>query len=223
MITFLFFIQGCKTTQDDNANVAQAKQKAQAAGYNVQLGLAYLKQGDISRSKLKFLTALKQNPKSPEVNTAMGYFMEKTGDIEKAKSYYEKSISLAPSRGAGLNNYGAFLCRQGKYVLAERYFLKAVNDVQYEHTAAAYENAGLCAEATPDETKAMQFFAKALQQDPSRQVSLYELAKLTIKKGQYDEALSLLNKYQDQVNQSPDLLALAKTAAHQAGKLEKQS
>ena len=214
-------LQACQPSQDESDDSNLVKQKRdQAAGYNVQLGLEYLKQGNISRSKRKLLLAMKQNPNSPDVNAAMGYFMEKTGDIANAKVYYQKAMNAAPGRGTQLNNYGTFLCRQGQYAQAETFFLKAVNDVQYEHTAGAYENAGLCASAIPDDEKAAEYFMKALQQDHSRKQSIYELLKIDIKLSRFDEAMKIIQKYPEQVMHSRDLLKLAAKVAHQVGKPE---
>ena len=161
----------------DGASLVPKKMN-EAAGYNVQLGLEYLKQGNIPRAKRKLLRALKQAPGSPDALAAIAFFMEKTGEPEKANTYYQKAVASAPGRGSQLNNYGAFLCRQGRYQQAEQYFLKAVKDIQYEHTAKAYENAGLCAKSSSDSTKARSFFIQALRHDPSLVQSRYELTKL---------------------------------------------
>lgn len=221
-ITTCFFLQACQPHSLAQVELDEAKKPnpIEAAGYNIQLGLAYLKQGNIPRAKRKLLTAMKQAPNSPDANAALGYFMEKTGEFERAKSYYQKAMALAPGRGTQLNNYGTFLCRRGEYSEAENYFLKAVNDVQYEHTAGAYENAGLCSLAAQKDTKAEHFFKKALEKDPSQKQSLYELVKLEMKNHQDDVALAELKKYPEMVLQSKDLLALAVQVAHQAGQSE---
>lgn len=212
-------LQACQHSNDTNDEASEKKKhRSEAAGYNVQLGLGYLSQGNIPRAKRKLLLALEQAPNSPDANAAMAYFMEKTGTPEVAKTYYQKAMSVAPGRGSQLNNYGAFLCRQGAYAEAETYFLKAVSDPQYEHTAGAYENAGLCALAIPDAKKAEQFFSKALKQDPSRKQSLAELVQLEIKHSQFDEALANLQKHPDLVLHSPDMLAFAVETSHQLGK-----
>jgi type IV pilus assembly protein PilF len=220
----ILFLQACQQNTNPPNDVSEAgikkKHRSDASSYNVQLGLAYLKQGNIPRSKRKLFLALEQSPQSPEANAAMAYFMEKTGELEHAKSYYKKAMDAAPGRGAQLNNYGAFLCRQGQYSQAEVYFLKAVNDVQYEHTAGAYENAGLCALAIPDDAKAAHYFQTALEQDPTSRQSLYELIKLQLKHGRYEDALTQLEKYPEIVLQSRDILTLAIQAAHKAGKIE---
>lgn len=150
----------------------------EAASYNARLGLAYLKQGDRIRAKRKLLTALAQAPNSSSVNTAMAYFMEKTGETTSAAFYYKQAMLVAPKEGAPANNYGAFLCRHGQKKLAERYFLKAAQNLQYEQTAQAYENAGLCAQAIPDYPKAVYYFTKALEHDPLRQTSRNALEEI---------------------------------------------
>ena len=217
-IIALLLLQSC---QYNNTELSVNKIKSnEAASYNTQLGLAYLKQGDRSRAKRKLLTALAQAPNSPEVNASMAWFMEQSGEINNAQAYYRKAIAAAPREGAQLNNYGAFLCRRGQYRQADVYFLKAINDTGYEHTAGAYENAGLCAAAIPDNTKAAAYFSKALEQDPSRQQSLYELVNIEVKLGLKDKALACLQDHQALTWSDPTLLALAAEVAHKAGRVK---
>ncbi|WP_045105973.1 type IV pilus biogenesis/stability protein PilW [Legionella hackeliae] len=216
----VLFLTACQhQVAEKVVETASNKAKSQeAAAYNAQLGIAYLKQGDMPRAKRKLLTALDLAPNSADVNVAMAYFLEKTGDIKDAKIYYQKALSLAPKSGAQLNNYGTFLCRLGQYREAESYFLKAVSDVRYVHTAAAYENAGLCAEAIPDYGKAKQYFERALKQDPKRSESLYQLVTIELKQKHANRALMYLQKYAQPSAHDPALLALAVDVAHQAGK-----
>ncbi|MFY7697879.1 MAG: type IV pilus biogenesis/stability protein PilW [Legionella sp.] len=190
----------------------------EASSYNTQLGLAYLKQGNRPRAKHKLLLAMAQDPNSPSVNASMGYYLEQSGEIAEAKRYYLKAISLSSADGAQLNNYGAFLCRQKQYHDAEKYFLQATRDPHYEHTAGAYENAGLCALAIPDYSKASLYFSKALEQDPSRRESLIEFIKIKLRYRQGEQALAYVHKYADQSLNDLTLLNLAIKAALQARK-----
>ncbi|AHE67107.1 type IV pilus biogenesis/stability protein PilW [Legionella oakridgensis] len=220
-IGLLLLLQACQQKSEVKEDVVTREyNRSEAASYNTQLGLAYLKQGNRPRAKRKLLIALSQAPDSPSVNSAMAYFMEKTGEIQEAKSYYQKALSLAPGSGAQLNNYGAFLCRQGQYNKAEEYFMKAVKDIRYENTAGAYENAGLCAMVIPNYTRAKEYFIKALEQDSSRKQSLYELVTMSIKQDQQNEALAYLQKYPNLSLRDHALLSLAAEAAHKAGKID---
>ena len=187
LVVVFLLLQSCQHTK---INPYQ-----EAAYYNTQLGLAYLKQGDRVRAKRKLLIALTQAPELPDVNAAMAYLMEKTGEMDNAAFYYKKAIAVAPNRGESLNNYGAFLCRHSNYREAQVYFLKAIHDTQYEHTAGAYENAGLCAAAIPDDKKAIYYFKKALEHDPLRKQSLNELVRIELKRGHKRQAKAFLRHY----------------------------
>lgn len=213
-------LQACHHSDTKTEQPTQKTDLPKAASYNLQLGLGYLKQGDRPRAKKKFLTALDQAPNSPDVNAAIAYYFEQTKEIEEAKKYYTKALALSSNSGAQLNNFGTFLCRQGEYKKAESYFMKAVKDVQYVHTAGAYENAGLCALAVPDNEKAKLYFKNAITQDPSKRESLYELVKIENKEGHLVEALALLEQHPDLVLNDKIFLSLAKDIANKAGKTE---
>jgi type IV pilus assembly protein PilF len=219
MLTCLF-LQACEHAKIDEEQNHKKTDLSKAASYNIQLGLGYLKQGDRPRAKKKLLTAMEQEPISPDANAAMAYYFEQTSEFDQAKKYYLKAISLSSNGGAQLNNYGTFLCRQGEYKKAEAYFLNAVKDTNYIHTSGAYENAGLCALAIPDNNKAKLYFTNALNQDPSRKESLFELAKLESKEGHDAEALELLQKHPDLVLNDKLFLSFAKDIASKAGKYE---
>jgi type IV pilus assembly protein PilF len=214
-------MQACQHNNETGYEIASKKGRLnQAAAYNTQLGLAYLKQGNRVRAKRKLLLALEQAPNDANVNAAFAYFMEKSGELDKATVYYKKAMLFAPKEGGQLNNYGAFLCRQGQYKQAEPYFLEAIKDMKYEHTAGAYENAGLCAAAIPDNEKAIYFFNKALEEDPSRGQSLYEIVKIELKGNNTNQALAYLQKYPELSLSDPNLLKIAVNVAHKAEKKE---
>lgn len=214
------FLSACQHNNEENNESLTKNQPnlTKAATFNAQLGLGYLKQGDRPRAKKKLLTALEQEPNSADINAAMAYYLEKTNELEEAKQYYLKAISLSSNSGAQLNNYGTFLCRQGEYKAAEGYFLKAVQDQHYINTAGAYENAGLCVLAIPDTHKAKRYFTNALNQDPARKESLYELVKLENKEGNNQKAYELLQQHPDLVLHDKIFLALAKNIATEIGK-----
>ena len=218
------FLQACHYNEEIKASkLAELTKRKAARDYNILLGMGYLKQGDNPRAKFKLVSALNLDPSSAEANSALAYFYEKTAETETAANYYAKALSLAPKSGAQLNNYGAFLCRSGKYKEALSYFLKAVKDLTYLNTAAVYENAGLCAKEIPDDKKAEVFFAKALNQDPRRDVSLYELVMLKLKHGQYELALNDLEKHSQLTYASKNLLNLGLIAAAQSTRYDIES
>lgn len=210
-------LSGC-SKQIDADEKQKADQIIQASGYNVQLGLAYLKQGNRQRAKVKLMRALDEAPKSPEAYSGMAYYFEKTGEFSRARQYYQKAISLAKGRGPELNNFGAFLCRQKDYLTANRYFVRASQDINYINTAGAMENAGLCSLAIPDKGLAKFYFKKAVEQDPKRYQSVYQLAKMSLDEKDYRLSLSTLEQYENEANQlRAPLLWLGYQSASQLG------
>ena len=171
LASYCLLLIACTTTQPQQPNIA-------AAHDNAQLGLAYLQQGKTEYAKNKLLLALHQAPNDPLILDAMGYFLEKTGESKTANQYYLQAIKIAPHEGAVHNNYGAYLCRHGHYQTAIEHFLQAVKDKNYLNTAAAYENAGLCALKIPDKKSAKLYFQQALNSNPTKTTAKAELAKL---------------------------------------------
>lgn len=215
----LGLLQGCQTiTRLDNNTAQKTPRKKEAAIYNTQLGMAYLKQGDKPRAKRKLLTALDLDPSSANSNAAMAYFLEQTGEADKAIIYYQKALALSPKSGEQLNNYGTFLCREKNYKEAEKYFMLAVKDTRYINTAGAYENAGLCAAAIPNYTQAKTHFINALKQDSQRKQALYELVKIELKQNNSNDALHYLQQYSSLTLNDLNLLNLAIESSHNAGK-----
>jgi len=192
----LLLLSGCMTTgtQDARNNNSESHNKA-AAKYNTELGLGYLKRGDMQRAKLKLLRAIQQDPTSPVVYGAMAYFQEMTGNMKEADEFYKKAMKLAPGKGAALNNYGAYLCREGQYKQSINYFLRATKDPAYLKPPAAYENAGLCAKRIPDLAQAKKYFKLALNNDPRRPTALLELAEMAYHQKDYKVAQTYLITY----------------------------
>lgn len=196
--TTALLLSACTTTVTTRAPAKHnltIQHNLTAAGYNVQLGMAYLQQGDVQRAKSKLLLAHAQAPTWAPANDALAYYFETTGDMQKAQHYYVKAVDINPKAGAPQNNYGTFLCRTGHYQQAEQHFIIATQDTNYINTAAAYENAGLCALKIPDTAKATGYFQQAIKQDPRRATSFLELAQLDFKQNNIAQAQQDFNQY----------------------------
>lgn len=216
---FLFLsliLSGCSTTQTTGPSssyevsvTSLQPSNTSASNCNVQLGVSYLQQGDVQRAKSKLLTAIDQAPDSSQAQDAMGYYMENTGDTQSAEKFYLKAIALNPQAGSAHNNYGTYLCRIKRFQEADKQFMLAVQDVNYLNTAAAYENAGLCAMQIPDQNKAAGYFQKAVLQDPKRSVAFLQLGEIYYKQNNFKTAQQNLDQYMNLVSDpSPEALWL---------------
>ncbi len=162
--------------------------KIKAAKLNLELGVSYLNQEQITRAKSKFIRAKELAPQLPEVHYSYGYFLERVGETDEAEKAYLKAIAINSKGGNEHNMYGAFLCRQKKYKQAEKEFLKAVDDPSFSQTAEALENAGLCVLQIPEVAKATEYLEKSLRYDMNRPNALLELAILKLKANKFEEA-----------------------------------
>lgn len=179
-----------------------------AANANIQLGMNYIQDGNVETAKQKLLLALELAPTYPPAWYTMGYYLEVTGNTQKANKYYLEAIRLAPKSGDSQNNYGTFLCHNGKFKESIPYFLAATQDPTYIEISAAYENAGICALKIPDVAQAKSYFTKAVTNDPHRELSLFELAKINAQQGHYALAKQQLNAVLELTKATPEMLAL---------------
>ncbi len=210
MMGLVAVLTGC--SQTDTANQASQKNTAtqsvaqeeyadntlnleKATRLNLELAVAYLDIGNVTRAKEKLNRALKLGPNMPDVYAAQAYYYEKIGEIEAAEENYVKAIKMDSKAGQYHNNYGAFLCRQARYEDAEKEFLTAVKDRAYPKAAETYENLGLCSLETKDKEKAKQYFQRAIKQDVSRYESLLELGMMSYEEKDVESAAQYFDRY----------------------------
>src|SRR5438874_13842064 len=93
-----------------------------AAAYNVQLGIAYLHQGDVALAKDKLDRALAEDPGSADVHSARAMLFERMHNPDKADAEFRTSLRLAPHDPQVVNNYAVYLCQNGRTEEAVRRF-----------------------------------------------------------------------------------------------------
>lgn len=186
--------------------VASKPDFQKAAMLNIEMGQAYLAQGQLSRAKQKFVHALELQPKMPEAHSAIAYFYETVGDVDEAAKHHAQAINFGNGKGRFYNNYGTYLCRQKRFKEADRAFNNALKDKQYIKTAEVYENAGICALQQPDEDKAYQYLKTAIKNDPRRALASLELADLELQKNNLQAALFYLNLFKQNNQPTPRYL-----------------
>lgn len=190
-----------------------------AALLNIEMGQAYLAQGETSRAKKKFVHALEIQPKMPEAHSAIGYFYETVGDFAEAEKHHNLAITYGSGKGRFYNNFGTFLCRQKRFKEADRAFKNALNDKHYIKTAEVLENAGLCALQQPDEAKALEYLRSAIKHDPKRSLASLELANIELGRDNPKVALHYLKMFKQTSQPNAKSLYIA-VRAHQQLKQE---
>ncbi len=175
---------------------------------NANLGLAYMERGENQVALDKLKKALEINPDLPQAHQYIAMVYQNLGNIGQAEKHFERAVSLDGSDGALQNNYGIFLCRQGRYKDALRHFRRSFDNDSYSDKDQAYENAGLCALRVPDNEKAEHYFRQALQINPKRPESLYQMGLLEYNSGHYLQARAFLQRLHDESPYTPQILML---------------
>jgi type IV pilus assembly protein PilF len=185
------------------------KKKEDASTYNTQLGIAYLRQGDIPLAKDKLDRALKENPENPEVHSARAMLFDRMNDHKEADSEYQTALHLAPNDPDVSNNYAVYLCQTGRTDDGVKRFEVVAHNALYRTPWVAYTNAGVCLRTAKRNADAAKNFKQALSLRPNFSEATYQLADLYFTDGNLTDARTQVDTYLGAFDETPDLLLLA--------------
>ena len=191
-----------------NSSTNRKKEKGDASNYNMQLGMAYLNQGDLGLAKEKLDRALAENPGDPNVHSAMAMLQDRLGHPELADREFKAALSLGPRSPDVLNNYAVYLCRTGRTDEGVKSFEEAAHNALYRTPEAAYTNAGVCLRGAKRDTQAAMSFQRALQAKPNFAEAAYQLADLDFQRGEVQDARETIDRFISAFEATPDLLLL---------------
>ena len=198
-------VTGARSATDDQEVAARA----------VELGIAYLRQGDTIRAKENMHKALDVDPRSPEAHASLALVFQHEQEWTLAESHFEKAIALDPKNSAARNNFGAFLYAQGRAEEAIAQLQAAVSDQFDARRGQAFENLGFAHKSLADIDEARVAFDRALRLNPKLVRSMTELAPLHFDEEAFEQA-RLLDARLDQFGSlsSPRLLLCGLVAHH---------
>ena len=131
---------GCVSSDGSKALKREDPTEA-AAKTNIQLGIAYLQQGNYAVAREKLERSLKQNPKDPDVHTTLGLLYDRTGEPKLADKHYQEALRLAPNNPDVSNNYAVYLCKRGRVDEGVERFAAVAANKYYRTPEVALTNA----------------------------------------------------------------------------------
>lgn len=197
-----------------SSNPQKTTRSQDAANYNVQLGIAYMNQGDLQRAKDKLDRALSQYPDSADVHSARAMLFERMGEGAHADAEFRAAMRLAPHDPRVINNYAVYLCQSGHNDEGVKRFLEVAHNALYPTPEAAYTNAGVCLRAQKHDDEARADFTRALQLQPNYAEAAFQLASLEFDHGELAPARASIDTFIGSFPETPDLLLLAVRVAH---------
>jgi type IV pilus assembly protein PilF len=186
----------------------RARKKNDASNYNMQLGMAYLNQGDLGLAKEKLDRAVVENPADPNVHSAMAMLQDRLGHPDQADKEFKAALNLGPRNPDVLNNYAVYLCRTGRVDEGVKAFEEAAHNALYRTPEAAYTNAGVCLRGAKRDTQAAMSFQRALKVRPNFGEAAYQLADLDFTRGEIQGARETVDQFMASFEPTPDLLLL---------------
>ena len=199
---------GCVTDTSNDPPAAPGQSNSQLATVNTQLGLAYLRNGQVDLAWERLNTALHADPDYATAHNGMALVYNRLNEPVKAEEHFKRAIALNPSDSAAQTNYGAFLCEHGRIDEGETYFMMAVNNPLYTKHAMAYSNAGLCKLRVDETEDAQIYFRAALRADPRFPIALEKMAQISFDEQAFMAARGYMRRYEEVSAHTPRSLWL---------------
>jgi len=206
---------GC-VSSDGTKALKRENPTESAAKTNIQLGIAYLQQGNYAVAREKLERSLKQNPKDPDVHTTLGLLYDRTGEPKLADKHYQEALRLAPDNPDVSNNYAIYLCKRGRVDDGVERFAAVAANKYYRTPEVALTNAGVCLRGAKRLDEAQAKFAAAIKVRPDYSEATVQLATLHVERGQVTEARKVVDTYLGAFRPRPDVLYAAVTVARAA-------
>jgi type IV pilus assembly protein PilF len=206
-------LAGCSGSAPEEKNA-----QPEVGQTRLQLGLEYLKQGDLNAARQNLEKAADAAPQDYRTQLGMALYEQQIGENVAAEQRYQQALKLAPGNGTVLNNYGAFLCSLGQYVPAQQQFSAAAVAPDYGQVADSLENAGYCFLKAGQNDEARTLLTRALKVDPDKGTPLLVEAEKQFGEGKRAQSQLLLDSYQHVLPASADSLWLQIRFAALAGR-----
>ena len=209
-------LAGC-VSDDGRKPLKQESSDVTASKYNIQLGTAYLQQGNYALAREKLERAVKQNPKDPDVHTSLGLLYDRTGEVKLADKHFREALRLDPDKPDLGNNYAIYLCKNGRVDEGVERFTAVANNKFYRTPEVALTNAGVCLRGAKRLDEAEKKFAGAIRARPNYSEATVQLASLHLERSQTAEARRVVDTFINAFKPNPDVLFAAVQVAR-AGK-----
>ena len=154
-------------------------------GHN-NLGVVFLKRGQIDEAVEEFQKALEINPNYKEAHSNLGIALVQKGQVDEAIAQYQKVLEIDPNFLGAYSNLGIALAQKGQLDEAIAEYQKAleINPNQCE----GHYNLGSALFQKGQLDEAIAQYQKALEINPNYAEAHNNLGNALIKKGQLDEA-----------------------------------
>jgi type IV pilus assembly protein PilF len=212
-------IAGCAQNPGSSATQANTVETGTLSGdagdprnrarIHTELASAYFERGNMGVALEELRIAIAADPNYAPAYNVLGLVHMDLRENGVAQQHFERGLRLAPNDPDINNNYGWFLCQTGREGQSIAYFLAALKNPLYNTPARSYVNAGLCSMKGNNDRDAIDYFERALRNEPNNLQALLNLALVQYKRGQLEVARGLVTRFNRLVDPTAESLWLA--------------
>lgn len=208
---------------DNTGDLGDPVKRVSPADVYVDLGTAYLREGNVSEAFKNARKAVLVDERSANGHNLLGVVYQRLGQVQQAGQHYQRAVALSPRDPFALNAYGSYLCSQGDYPQADELFRRALENPLYPTPWMASHNAGLCAETAGKLDQAETYFRAALSRNPQFAPSLLRMAQLSFDADNYLSARAYLQRYAQVAKHTAQSLWLGLRTERQLGDRDQEA
>ena len=167
---------------------AQPKDVYTRAKLHTELGSMYFQNGNLIVALEELTIAISIDPNYAQAYSTRGLVLYYIKEFASADKDFQRALDLDAKDPEINNNYGWFLCHTGKEKESIAYFQRAINNPLYQTPETAYLNVGACYIKLGDLASAEEYVRKNLRFSRDNPQALFQLAKISYLRGNYDAA-----------------------------------
>jgi type IV pilus assembly protein PilF len=206
LICISLAVTACITTT--TGDMRSPASKEDAARLNMDLGISYLRKGDLEDAAVKLEKSIDVQPDNATAHRVLGMTYERMGDDPGAEKQYRIAAKQAPDDPDALNQLAIFLCAHDDAKEALKLFDRAVKVPRYQNRAMLYTNAGTCAKGL-DLALAETYLRSALTMSPDYAEALLQMGDVAYLRENYLQARAFIERYEVDAPVNADILWLA--------------
>ena len=186
--------RGAQGADPDTGVVGEMRDARTRAKAHTDLAGAYYELGNLGVALEEARIAIQADANYYQAYNVLGLVNLELKDTAAAEANFRRGLQLAPQDPDLNHNYGWFLCQTGREEQSIPWFMNAVRSPLYPTPAKSFAAAGRCV-VKRNPTEAATYFDRALRLDPNSFQAMLPYAELLYRRGQLQEAKSLVVRF----------------------------
>jgi type IV pilus assembly protein PilF len=186
--------RGVQGADPDTGIVGEMRDARTRAKAHTDLAGAYYELGNLGVALEEARIAIQADANYAPAYNVLGLVNLELKDTAAAEANFRRGLQLTPQDPDLNHNYGWFLCQTGREDQSIQWFLNAVRNPLYPTPAKSFAAAGRCL-VKRNPTEAATYFDRALRLDPNSFQAMLPYAELLYRRGQLQEAKSLVVRF----------------------------